>query len=309
MSASTPLNARFFTRAQGDIRRITGELGNLQAQIASTVKADTLQGFGSASSRILSASSMRANTDARASVLSQLEARFGVQAAALGQVSNASQDLALSIREAISANDGRGVSTELDLAFNSIVSALNETWNGQPMFAGERQSGAPVKITSLNQLVTTTQPEDMFDEASRHQIIDTGSGAPIKLAAKASELSTGLFDTLRELKIMLDGTGGALGSPLSGAQTDMLNTLAAQLDNHAKDFVTEEGRTGQLQNRFEDDGARLQARSDLLSKEIGEQTDADLAEVSIRLNTLLTQYEAAAKTFSQLSQLSLLKYL
>jgi hypothetical protein len=30
---------------------------------------------------------------------------------------------------------------------------------------------------------------------------------------------------------MLDGTGGALGSPLSGAQTDMLNTLAAQLDN------------------------------------------------------------------------------
>ena len=108
---------------------------------------------------------------------------------------------------------------------------------------------------------------------------------------------------------MLDGTGGALGSPLSGAQTDMLNTLAAQLDNHAKDFVTEEGRTGQLQNRFEDDGARLQARSDLLSKEIGEQTDADLAEVSIRLNTLLTQYEAAAKTFSQLSQLSLLKYL
>jgi hypothetical protein len=143
MSASTPLNARFFSRAQGVIRRITGELGNLQAQIASTVKADTLQGFGSASSRILSASSMRANTDARASVLSQLEARFGVQAAALGQVSNASQDLALSIREAISANDGRGVSTELDLAFNSIVSALNETWNGQPMFAGERQSGAP----------------------------------------------------------------------------------------------------------------------------------------------------------------------
>lgn len=309
MSASTPLNARFFTRAQGDIRRITGELGNLQAQIASTVKADTLQGFGSASSRILSASSMRANTDARASVLNQLEARFGVQAAALGQVSNASQDLALSIREAVSANDGRGVSTELDLAFNSIVSALNETWNGQPMFAGERQSGVPVKITSLNQLVTTTQPEDMFDEASRHQIIDTGSGAPIKLAAKASELSTGLFDTLRELKIMLDSTGGTLGSPLSGAQTDLLNTLAAQLDNHAKDFVTEEGRTGQLQNRFEDDGARLQARSDLLSKEIGEQTDADLAEVSIRLNTLLTQYEAAAKTFSQLSQLSLLKYL
>ncbi|MBP6689982.1 MAG: hypothetical protein KA153_08315 [Hyphomonadaceae bacterium] len=64
-----------------------------------------------------------------------------------------------------------------------------------------------------------------------------------------------------------------------------------------------------MQSRFEEDGARLQARSDVLSKEIGDQTDANLAEVSIRLNTLLAQYEASAKTFAELSQLSLLRYL
>jgi flagellar hook-associated protein 3 FlgL len=309
MSASTPLNARFFTRAQGDVRRITSELGNLQAQIASGAKADTLQGFGGASSRILSASSMRATTDARASVVNQLEARFGVQAAALGQVSDATQSLALTIREAISSNDGRGISTELELAFNAIVGALNETWNGQPMFAGERQSGAPVKVTSLDELAVSTQPEEMFDEAARHQIIDLGDGAPIKLAAKASELSNELFDSLRQLKFILDGVGGTLGSPMTGSHTAVLQNIAPDLDFHAKEFVTEEGRTGQLQERFEQDRARLQAQSNLLTKEIGDQTDANLAEVSIRLNTLLTQYEAAAKTFSELSQLSLLKYI
>ena len=100
--SGTPINARFFMRAQGDVRRITSELGNLQAQIASGAKADTLQGFGSASTRILSASSTRSNTDARASVLSQLDSRLGVQSAALGQVSDATQALALTIREAIS---------------------------------------------------------------------------------------------------------------------------------------------------------------------------------------------------------------
>lgn len=309
MSASTPLNARFFMRAQGDVRRITSELGNLQAQIASGAKANTLQGFGGASSRILSAASMRANTDARASVVNQLEARFGVQSAALGQVSDSTQSLAQVIREAISANDGRGISTELELAFNSIVGALNETWNGQPMFAGERQSGSPVKVTSLDELAVTTQPEDMFDEGARHQIIDLGDGAPIKLAAKASELSTDLFNSLRQLKYILDGAGGTLGSPMTGSYTNVLQNIAADLDFHAKQFVNEEGRTGQLQSRFETDRARLTAQSDLLSKEIGDQTDADLAEVSIRLNTLLTQYEAAAKTFAELSQLSLLKYL
>jgi flagellin-like hook-associated protein FlgL len=309
MSSSTPLNARFFMRAQGDVRRITGELGNLQAQIASTKVADTLQGFGSASTRILSAASMRSNTDARASVINQLEARFGVQAAALGQVSDATQSLALVIREAISSNDGRGVSTELELAFNSIVAAMNETWNGQPMFAGERQNGSPVKLTSLDELAVTTQPGDIFEEAERHQIIDLGNGAPIKLAAKASELSEDLFNTLRQIKHMLDGAGGTLGSPMTGSYTGTLQNIAAELDFHAKEFVTEEGRTGQLQERFEEDRLRLEARSDLLTKEIGDQTDADLAEVSIRLNTLLTQYEAAAKTFAELSQLSLLKYI
>lgn len=309
MPASTPLNARFFTRAQADVRRITGELGQLQAQIASGAKANTLQGFGGASSRILSASSMRASTDARASVVNQLEARFGVQASALGQVSDATQALALTIREALSSNDGRGVSTELELAFNAIVGALNTTWNGQPMFAGERQNGAPVKVDTLDALLGATQPEDLFDEASRHQIIDFGDGAPIKLAAKASELSTDLFNTLRQLKLIVDNAGGALGAPMTPSQTAVLQSMAADLDFHANEFVTEEGRTGQLQKRFEEERARLQARSDLLTKEIGDQTDANLAEVSIRLNTLLAQYEAAAKTFAELSQLSLLKYL
>lgn len=309
MSASTPLNARFFMRAQQDVRRITSELGNLQAQIASGAVANTLQGFGGASSRILSAQSMRASTDAKTSVIDQLEARFGVQSAALGQVSDAAQLLAQTIREAISANDGRGIATELELSFSSIVSALNLTWNGQPMFAGERQGVSPVKVTTLDELVAATAPEDLFDEADRHQVVDLGNGTPVKLAAKASELSTGLFDTLRSLKNLLDTSGGTLGQPINATNTDLLQTFAAQLDQHAADFVTEEGRSGQLQKRFSEDRVRLQERSDLLTKEIGDQTDADLAKVSIKLNTLLVQYEAAAKTFAELSQLSLLKYL
>ena len=104
-------------------------------------------------------------------------------------------------------------------------------------------------------------------------------------------------------------TGGTLGSPMTGSYTDVLQNVAADLEFHAKSFVNEEGRTGQLQKRFDESRTRLEAQSDLLSKEIGDETDADLAEVSIRLNTLLAQYEASAKTFAELSQLSLLRYI
>ncbi len=306
---SGPLTLRFTTQAQLDIRRITQELSALQAKVASGREAKDLQGFGGASSRLLNAQSMRANADSRASVINQLQARFGVQGAALGQVAEGAGLLAQAIREAISANDGRGIATELDLSFSSVVSALNESWNGQPLFAGERQGQGPIRISTLDQLQAATGPNDIFDEADRHQVLDLGVGDPIVLSAKASELSQGLFDTLADLADLIDAAGGQIGQPISGADRAALQQLADRLDAESNKFTNEEGRAGQLQKRFDAERVRLEQRSNLLLKEIGEQADADIAMVSVQLSALLVQYEAAAKTFSDLSQLSLLKYL
>lgn len=306
---SGALTFRFTSQTQLDVRRITNQLADLQRQVASGAVASDLLGFGGGSSRLLSAQSMKATSDARGSVISQLQARFGVQAAALGQVSNSAQMLAQSIREAISANDGRGIVTELDLSFSSAVSALNESWNGQPLFAGERQGNGPIKVTTLDALVNATGPEAIFDEAARHQTVDVGIGAPIVVSAKASEMSQGLFDTFADLKRLLNASGGTLGQPISADDTTELTALAERLDAEAAKFTNEEGRAGQVQSRLETEQVRLSERSNLLKKEIGDQADADVGEVSIKLSALMVQYEATAKTFSELSKLTLLDYL
>lgn len=303
------LTLRFTTQASLDIKRITRELSELQGQVASGAAANDLRGFGGASSRLLNAQSMKAAADSRGSVLNQLQARFGVQGAALGQVASSAGLLAQSIREAVSANDGRGIGVELEMSFASIVSALNETWNGQPLFAGERQGSGPVKVTTLQQLQAATQPSDIFNEAARHQTIDLGTGAPIVLSSKASELSDGLLQALEDLQNLLDNSGGEIGQPITGDQQAALQTIAAKLETESAKFTTEEGRAGQLRARFTAEQSRLQERSNLLLKEIGDQADADLAIVSVKLSALLVQYEAAAKTFSDLSKLSLLDYL
>jgi flagellar hook-associated protein 3 FlgL len=129
------------------------------------------------------------------------------------------------------------------------------------------------------------------------------------LSSKASELSQGMFDAMRDLKVLLDGAGGNIGQPIGAAERNALQALADRLDTEANNFTNEEGRAGQLQTRFASERVRLQERSNLLLKEIGEQADADLAEISVQLSSLLVQYEASAKTFADLSKLSLLDYL
>jgi flagellar hook-associated protein 3 FlgL len=177
------------------------------------------------------------------------------------------------------------------------------------LFAGERQGGSPVRITTLEELQAAPSLADIFDEADRHQTIDLGAGTPIVLSAKASELSQGLFGTLEQLKGLIDAEGGTIGQPISASARAALQNIADQLDAEANKFTTEEGRAGQLQARFDAERVRLQQRSNLLVKEIGDQADADVAEISIQLSALLVQYEAAAKTFADLSKLSLLNYL
>lgn len=303
------LTLRFSTQATLDIKRITRELSDLQRQVASGAAANDLRGFGGASAQLLNAKGLKSSSDARGSVLNQLQARFGVQGAALGQVAQSSNLLAQSIRDAISANDGRGIALEMEMSFAGMVSALNETWNGQPLFAGERQGNGPVRVTSLAQLIAASGPDDMFDEAERHQTLDLGSGAPITLARKASELATPLFSTMASLKTLVDSQGGSIGQPITESMRLQLQTIADSLESHAGEFTNEEGRAGQLSARFTSEQVRLQERSNLLLKEIGDRADADLAIVSVQLNALMVQYQAAAKTFSDLSKLTLLDYL
>ena len=294
---------------QLDLARMGQQLADIQNQIGSGARAADLKGFSGQAGALLSTQSLKAAADAKSSVIDQLQARFDVQGAALQQVADGARALALSIRTAISANDGRGIATDLELNFNSIVAALNQTWSGQPLFAGERQSGLPVQIDTLQQLVAAAGPSDIFNEASRQQTIDLGAGAPIVLAKRASDMSQGLFDSLKSLQVMLNSSAGGLGQPISAANQDTLNAIAAQLDAQASSFNSESGRAGQIQAQLETQSTQLQARADLLTKEIGDQRDADPAALSVQLNLLMTQYQASAKIFADLSKLTLLNYL
>ncbi len=306
---STLVTLRFNTQAQLDIARITRELTDLQRQVASGVKSNDLAGYGSSSSRLLNTRGLVELTDARADATQQLQSRFGVQASALSQSSEAVFNLAVAIRAAISGDDVSSLGTELTVAFSGAVSGLNETWNGQPLFAGERLTGVPIKISTLDQLMAASQPSDIYEEADRPQTIDLGPGARIQLADKASDLSQGMFDAFKQLKVLIDSWGGNPPDQLDQGLRDQLAAIATNLDKSRDVLVGAQGAAGQLETRLVAERQRLTDRSTLLQKEVGDMADADPAQLSIQINTLLAQYQATAKTFSDISGLSLLNYL
>ena len=100
-----------------------------------------------------------------------------------------------------------------------------------------------------------------------------------------------------------------LGDAAAGDALRFGRQIASALDEQATAFNTESGRAGQVQAVLQRQATQLQNRSDLLTKEIGDQRDADPAEVAVKISLLQTQYQASAKIFADLSKLSLLNYL
>ncbi|MGE0829400.1 MAG: hypothetical protein AB7O04_08625 [Hyphomonadaceae bacterium] len=306
---TSALTLRFTTQMQLDIQRITLELSDLQRQVSSGDKSNDVMGYASGASLLINAQGLLSQTQARASSANQLTARFNVQSSALSAIADSGANLALAIRDAIAADDGRSLDVDLNLSFASTLQALNETWNGQPLFAGERIGNGPIRISSLEQLAATTSPAELFDEAERHQTVDLGSGSPIVIADKASDISTKLLNAMQSMKLMLDANGGRLGEDIPATQRTQLEDIAAALDEAVREVTAAEGRSGQLQSRIFTEQARLDARSNLLMNEIGSQVDTDPGLVAIQLATLQAQYQATAKVFSDLAGLSLLDYL
>jgi flagellin-like hook-associated protein FlgL len=299
----------FNKRASADLARIQKELYQLQGKTASGREATSLQEFGQNGGRVVETRGLIALSESRAEAAGQLGARFDLQASALSNASGALNRLAGALRDAAINDDGRLLRADAELTFGSLVASLNESFGGQPLFAGERIGDPPVIVGSLSELGAVTGPDQVFDEAARRQRIDLGDGVSFELGEKASEIGWPALQTLRDLQQLFDSAGGDLPERMSDVQKANLVALADRLEDSALTFIAAEGRTGLLAKRLEDEKVRLESRSVLLQQTMSDLSEADLAEVAAQFSALQTQYQASAQTFITLTKLSLLEFL
>jgi flagellar hook-associated protein 3 FlgL len=308
MSVQAVSTAFFNSQSSADLKRVQAELADLQRQIGSQHKANDLEGYGADSGRILSAQSLISKTDARQSAAANLTNRLDAVDMSLGQASDAAESLREAILNAVGANDGTNLDATLQSVFDSARSALNQSFEGEALFAGDRVGAQPINVTSLASLAAAPSTNAIFDEGARAKTMDLGDG-PFAVAEKASDVSFTLFDTMRSLKQLLDASGGTLSAPLTPAQQTALQGYVTSLTTARDTIVTAQGRNGELSKSVDAKATSLSAQSDALQKLVSDTADADLADVATRISMTQVQFQAIAQTYATLSHLSLLDYL
>jgi flagellar hook-associated protein 3 FlgL len=293
--------------ARSDVSRITSQLYDLQRQTGSGFLADDLRGYGDNAGRIISARSVVEQTEARKAAAQRLQTRLDVQDAALDKAASTANQLKLEVTEAITSDNGTFLAERLRTAFGQMLGAMNQTYEGVALFSGERRGTAAIRVAAIEDLPAALTDAQVFNESTREQTVDLGFGASFRVAEKASAISGEMFDSMRELYGLLQG--GGFGNPLTATERGQLTDIAEGLEVARASIVEAQGRNGDANARLGREVERLTGLSSMVENHMDQIAGADLAEVSMRIAATNTQYQAIAKVFSDIRNLTLVNFL
>lgn len=297
----------FIERNRFSFQQSGAELADLQRQVSSGYKADSLSGYGGNAGRLLNARETIAAAEARAASARQLEPRLGLQDLAIGRLEGAIGQARTAIENALAADNGLGLAAALQGAFDGAADALSQKFGEAFVFGGERSDASPLAVSSLQELVALPTAADAFRNGDRAQTFDFGQGGSTPIAPLASDLATDFFESLRDINRFVQSN--ELNPPFTRDQVNALQGFANQLRTAQEGVLQQQGLNGALQNRTEELALHEEARVILFTRTLGEVADADLAEVAARLSAVNTQFQASAEVFNQVRELSLLNFL
>ena len=309
MPVSNISNYYFVEQARSDINRVQRELLNTQRMTATGRRVEDVKDAAVLAAPVVTTRQMMARAEARGEALNEVKPRLQLQDLSLGRGVEVARELRLDIISMISLNNAERLTERLQEAFAVAATEINATWNGGYMFGGDRTDAPPLAVTSLGALAALPSGTAAFNTVQRAQTLDLGDGFNVQIADRGVDVASDLFEAFRQIQLVLDANGGTLTAPLTPAQKAALEAALPALDQAATTMSQAQARNGELAKRVDRESVAMSQRVSTLEKALGDQVDADLAEVALRLSQLQVQYQATATTFSQLKDLSLLNYL
>jgi flagellar hook-associated protein 3 FlgL len=297
--ASIPMQRTLFDAIQRSQQKLT----TTQLQLATGKKAETYADLGTEAVRTLSAHSLLARQDAHGTVTKRLGTTLAVQDANISNIEASTETMRVEILKAIGTGQSAGLQETIDAAFQQVRTALNANEGGIPIFAGSRTGDRPFRPEQLADLVGRPVA-DAFGNDEVRASARVAEGLDIEFGVLASDLGSKVMEGFRKLAEL-----GPIDEQVSPAQAVALREAMTQLEDGLVEIRSINAENGRKQAQTESLGSQAEERAILLKDIISRSEDADLTEIASELTQRRTVLEASYSVFSQLSGLSLLRFL
>ncbi|NLS27271.1 hypothetical protein S2M10_22650 [Sphingomonas sp. S2M10] len=279
------------------------KLAITQKQLSTGKKATDFASLGTEAVRNLSAHSLLEQQKAQSNVAKRVGTTMSLYQGHIEGIQTATTSLRQQILSAIGTGQSAGLQQAMDSSFNQMRSSLNAAEGGTPLFGGSQINRAPFSVATLADAASVPADQAFHDDnvLASARVAD---GLDVTYGVNASSMATGIYEAYRAMAQI-----GQVGETLTDAQKTALEGVISKLDSGLKQLGTVNADNGRKQNQVEDLTTRGEERSLLLQQVIEDNEDADLGQVAIDLSQQKTVLEASYSVFSQLSSLSLVKYL
>ncbi len=292
-----------------ELLRNQTDLLKAQKQVSSGKEASDLKGLAPQLGTLSATHALATRTEGYIQASKEVSGRLATQDLALNEVAGSADDLRQAVVDAIALNSGITLMQQLESAFGRAVNGLNQTYAGRSLFGGSRIDAPPVNIKTLNDLGAAASVSSIFDNTKVKVTARVEEGNPVEIGFLADDVGTDLMTVIKAIKDYNDSAAGPFTASLTTAQKNFLQSQLASITSAADGLNTVVGKNGLLQNRVDNAQSRAEDQKLILKQVVGDIEDADLAEASTRLSQAQTAVEASARTFSLLSNLSLLNFL
>ncbi|HEY3800351.1 MAG TPA: flagellin [Caulobacteraceae bacterium] len=277
-------------------------------QLASTEKADDLQGYGAESETITALQATTSQVTGYLNNSQTVSAKLSTQDSALNEVSGAAGSAISAITNALATSNGDTLMSSLQNAFETAIEGLNTTYNGEYLFSGGQVNTAAVSATNLTDLTTAPSLSSLFHNDQRQTASQIDQNTSLNTGFLADAVGTPLFQALQSIQTYVD-TNGAFSGTLTTAQSQFLTSTIQNLGTVQTNLNNVVGQNGLMQSEVTNAQGDLTSRQTMLQGLLNTDTGADLAKASSNLQQAQLAIQAAGQVFQALNASSLLNLL
>jgi flagellar hook-associated protein 3 FlgL len=289
---------QLFGSTTGNLQRTKERIVHAQEQIASQQRIAKPSDDPSIFGQVILEKSALADNDQWIRNIQFGTARVTVADKTLGEAQNLLsrvRELAVQARSDTTSAQGRvTIAQEVRQLHRQLIQLANTEVSGQPVFAGTK-TDAPPFVLGIGDAVS-------YQGNSEGQSISVGPNQTTQIVLPGNQVfvgaTTNIFDDLSNLLAALETNSGA------GIEVGV-----GDLDQAIDQISLAQGNIGAITNRLDTAYGTSLTVSEALHRALSDQTDTDLATALTELKLQETAYEATSQTFSQLFDLSLLKFL